>query len=173
MSHVNQLTFASALLANAATDGASGSIRGGERTKPDMTETNMVKKGKSTDDETAAMVARLKESKARAEVDDRIKGIDSGIAYATRRASYRALQVIDAMAEEYGDPDTYATEDGAELMVETLAANLRGWYGEDHSEKELLDSMFPIEGRRRSPIFLASFVKTAAEMWREVAEQVG
>ena len=32
----------------------------------------------STNDETAAMVARLKESKIMAEVDDRMKGIKSG-----------------------------------------------------------------------------------------------
>ena len=133
----------------------------------------MVNKGKSTDDETAAMVARLKESKARAEVDDRLQGMRSGWEWAARRATVRQLQVIDAMAKEYGDPENLEFDGAAEMLARTLASNLKGWYGEMHTADDMLTNMFPLEGRRKSPVYLAAFIESAAETWKEVAEQVG
>ena len=127
----------------------------------------------STRDELAAMVVRLKESKARVEVEDRLRGIGSGMGFAARRASYRMLQAIGAMAADYSSPDAFNPEDGAMLFVRELARCLREWYGEDHDEKELMDTLFPLEACRRSPDFLAAFVESVAEMWEEVEEQVG
>lgn len=136
-------------------------------------ETRMDSKMMSTKDELAAMVARLKASKSRTEVEDRLRGIDSGMAFAARRASYRMLQAIDAMAADYSSSDAFDPEGGAMLFIRELARCLREWYGEDHDEKELMDTLFPLEACRRSPDFLASFVESAAEMWKEVEEQLG
>lgn len=127
----------------------------------------------STNDETTAMVARLKESKVRAEVDDRFRGENSGWIWAARRASYRQLQIIVKMAEEFGDPEFLDDEDPAGSVVRTLATNLDLFYGEHETEEELLDMLFPLEGTRGSAVFVAAFVASAAETWKEVEEQVG
>ena len=127
----------------------------------------------ATNDEVAVMVARLKESKGRAEVDDRTRGMKSGWIWAARRATYRQLQIIDKMAEEFGDPEFLDDTDPAGSVARTLATNLDLFYGERETEEELLNTMFPMEGVRGSAVFVAAFVKAAAETWKEVAEQVG
>lgn len=126
-----------------------------------------------TTDEMTMMIDRLKESKARAEVDDRLQGMRSGWEWAARRATVRQLQVIDAMAGEYSDPENLEFDGAAEMLAGTLASNLKDWYGEMHTADDMLRIMFPLEGRRKSPIFLAAFIKSAAGAWKEVAEQVG
>ena len=126
----------------------------------------------ATNDETAVMVARLKVSKVRAEVDDCTRGMKSGWIWAARRASYRQLQIIDKMAEEFGDPEFLDDKDPAGSVARTLATNLDLFYGEQETEEELVDTMFPMEGARGSVVFVAAFVKAAAETWKEVAEQV-
>ena len=127
----------------------------------------------ATNDETTAMVVRLKESKVGAEVDDCTRGMKSGWIWAARRATYRQLQIIDKMAEEFGDPESLDDADPAGSVARTLATNLDLFYGEQETEEELLDTMFPLEGTRGSVVFVAAFVKAAAETWKEVAEQVG
>ena len=127
----------------------------------------------ATNDETAVMVARLKVSKVRAEVDDCTRGMKSGWIWAARRATYRQLRIIEKMAEEFGDPEFLDDADPAGSVARTLATNLDLFYGEQDAEEELLDTMFPLEGTRGSVVFVAAFVKAAAETWKEVAEQVG
>ena len=129
---------------------------------------------KKTDDETAAMIDRLRESKTRAEVDDRIKGSLSGVCWAMRKASYRQLRIIALMAPEFGDPEIFIESDcAAEDVAGTLASNLKSNYGEEHTDDEMLNSMVPLVALRESQIFVAAFVKSAAEVWKEVEQEVG
>ena len=165
----SKVTFARGSWANATSDGTPGP---GLCINIGRMETGMDRMN-ATYDETAVMVARLKESKVRVEVDDRLHGMKSGWIWAARRATYRQLQIIDKMAEEFGDPEFLDDEDPAGSVARTLATNLDLFYGEQETEEELLDTMFPLEGTRGSVVFVAAFVKAAAETWQEVAEQVG
>ena len=169
---VSNFNFAGALPANIAMAGMSGTGRGGENSNRTERE-NMDEKILATNDETAVMVVRLKESKERAEIDDRMRGMKSGWIWAARRATYRQLRIIEKMAEEFGDPEFLDDADPAGSVARTLATNLDLFYGEQDAEEELLDTMFPLEGTRGSVVFVAAFVKAAAETWKEVEEQVG
>lgn len=168
-------TFAGVMSANAAAAGRPApSAARMNNTGHNRTE-NMVKNtNRNTDDEEAAMIDRLRNSKTRAEIDDRMRGSHSGVCWAMRKASYRELRIIALMAEEFGDPEIFIESDcAAEHVAETLASNLKSNYGEEHTEQETLNSMFPLVALRDSPIFVAAFVKSAAEVWKEVAQEVG
>ena len=123
-------------------------------------------------EELAAAIERLKQSKEDAEERDRMFGANAGRDFALRRASYAMLRIIAAMEEDYGCPECYDLEDGADTLVAELASRLEDSHSDSWELKDLAELLFRDGTSKPSPEFLAAFVQAAAETWRQVEAQV-
>ena len=126
----------------------------------------------NTQEELAAMVERLKPWKILADGEDRLSGTKAGECFAKTRASYRMLQVIESLKDDYFSPAFFADENSTEWLVADLAAKLSYMYNEAWDKSDLGEQMFIFYGIKQSPVFLAAFMQAAANTWWQVRKQV-
>ena len=117
----------------------------------------------------AAAVKRLRGSKKEAVYEDLRKGIQDGEGWAAHYATYRQLQALEDVAEEFWDRSGKRTdEDAGHDLAWALALRLQLRYGEVHAPSEMKRQLFPGPERRWSPAFVEGVIFGAHDVWQEV-----
>lgn len=117
----------------------------------------------------AAAVKRLRGSKKEAVYEDLRKGIQDGEGWAAHYATYRQLQALEDVAEEFWDRSGKRTdEDAGHDLAWALALRLQFRFGEAATPAAMKAILFPGPERRRSPAYVSGFVLGTHGMWREV-----
>jgi len=117
----------------------------------------------------AAAVKRLRGSKKEAVYEDLRKGIQDGERWAANLATYRQLQALEDVAEEFWDRSGKRTdEDAGHDLAWALALRLQLRFGEVATPAAMKAILFPGPERRKSPAYVSGFVLGTHGMWQEV-----
>ena len=117
----------------------------------------------------AAAVKRLRGSKKEAVYEDFRAGIQDGERWAAQYATYRQLQALEDVAEEYwGRSGKRQDEDAGNDLAWAVALRLQLRYGEVATPAAVKAILFPGPERRRSPAYVSGFVLGTHGMWQEV-----
>ena len=107
----------------------------------------------------AAAVKRLRSSKKECTYEDFRKGIQDGERWAANLATYRQLQALEDVAEEFWNRNGKRTdEDAGHDLAWALALRLQLRYGEVATPAAMKAILFPGPERRRSPAYVSGFV---------------
>ncbi len=129
----------------------------------------MTEKIYMSDATKATAVKRLKMSKRDSTGEDFRKGIQDGERWAADQATFRQLQAMEDVAEEFWDRSGKRTdEDAGHDLAWALALRLQLRYGEVHAPSEMKRQLFPGPERRWSPAFVEGFIFGAHDVWQEV-----
>ena len=129
----------------------------------------MTEKIYMSDATKAAAVKRLKMSKRDSTGEDFRKGIQDGERWAADQATFRQLQAMEDVAEEFWDRSGKRTdEDAGHDLAWALALRLQLRYGEVHAPSEMKRQLFPGPERRWSPAFVEGVIFGAHDVWQEV-----
>ena len=122
-----------------------------------------------SDAATAAAVKRLRSSKKEGLYEDFRKGIQDGERWAANQATYRQLQAVEDVAEEFWNRNGKRTdEDAGHDLAWALALRLQLRYGEAATPAAMKAILFPGPERRRSPAYVSGFVLGTHGTWQEV-----
>lgn len=117
----------------------------------------------------AAAVKRLRGSKREGTFEEFRRGIQDGERWAANLATYRQLQALEDVAEEYwGRSGKRQDEDAGNDLAWAVALRLQLRYGEVHAPSEMERMLFPGPERRKSPAYVSGFVLGTHGMWQEV-----
>lgn len=117
----------------------------------------------------AAAVKRLRGSKKEAGYEDVRRGIQDGEHWAAHLATYRQLQALEDVAEEFWDRSGKRTdEDAGHDLGWALALRLQLRFGEVVTPTAMKTILFPGPERRRSPAYVSGFVLGTCGMAQEV-----
>ena len=129
----------------------------------------MTEKIYMSDATKATAVKRLKMSKRDSTGEDFRKGIQDGERWAADQATFRQLQAMEDVAEEFWDRSGKRTdEDAGHDLAWALALRLQLRYGEVHAPSEMKRQLFPGPERRWSPAFVEGVIFGAHDVWQEV-----
>ena len=117
----------------------------------------------------ATAVKRLKMSKRDSTGDDFRKGIQDGERWAVNLATYRQLQAVEDVAEEFWDRSGNRTdEDAGHDLAWAVALRLQLRSDEAATPAAMKAILFPGPERRRSPAYVSGFVLGTHGIWQEV-----
>ena len=129
----------------------------------------MTEKIYMSDATKATAVKRLKMSKRDSTGDDFRKGIQDGERWAVNLATYRQLQAVEDVAEEFWNRNGKRTDEHAgHDLAWALALRLQLRYGEAATPAAMKAILFPGPERRRSPAYVSGFVLGTHGTWQEV-----
>ena len=117
----------------------------------------------------AAAVKRLRGSKKEAVYEDFRAGIQDGERWAAQYATYRQLQALEDVAEEYwGRSGKRQDEDAGNDLAWAVALRLQLRSDEAATPAAMKAILFPGPERRRSPAYVSGFVLGTHGIWQEV-----
>ena len=117
----------------------------------------------------AAAVKRLRGSKREGTFEEFRRGIQDGERWAANLATYRQLQALEGVAEEFWDRSGKRTdEDAGHDLAWAVALRLQLRSDEAATPAAMKAILFPGPERRRSPAYVSGFVLGTHGMWQEV-----
>ena len=136
------------------------------RKETDMTEQNV-----EQDAAMAAAIKRICRSKNDAALEDKRRGIREGELWAMRRASYRRLQVLEELADDYFNRGGRYDQDAGNDLAWAISLRLHSRYCEICTPAEVAADLFVHPGQRHSPTYITGFIRGASGVWMKVEQK--
>lgn len=124
---------------------------------------------RASDARMRPVIMRLRRTRTGGRTADYRRGILDGERWAKASASYRDLQVLEEVADDFRkSTGMRQNEDRGHDLAWAVATYLHLRYGEAHAADEVENKMFPGPDRRRSSSYVSGYILGAIGVWGRV-----